>query len=90
MIFSDCSNYFPVVFITVSSGHSADVFSLNWLNMFSKSFISKLIIIIVNNVPSIVLIAMSISIYIYFYVYISIHLRKRERKGRCCHLYLEM
>ena len=32
MVFSECSSCFPLVFVTVSSGHSADIFSLNWLS----------------------------------------------------------
>ena len=32
MVFSKCSSCFPVVFVTVSSGHSDDIFSLNWLS----------------------------------------------------------
>lgn len=32
MVFSECISCFPVVFVTVSSGHSADIFSLNWLS----------------------------------------------------------
>ena len=57
-----CDCYSPVEFVTMFL-LVFDVLSLNWLNVFVKCLIIKLIIAVVSDMSSRVLIALSISIF---------------------------
>lgn len=65
-----CDCCFPVEFVTMSLLVFDVVLSLNWLNVFLECLIITLIIVVVRDMSSKALIALSISIFV-FNVYIS-------------------
>lgn len=74
-----CDCCFPVGFITVSPLIFDVVSSLNWLTVFVECLIIKLIIVVVSDMSSIVLIALSLSVFVPN-VYISMYCGRKKRE----------